>query len=166
MGDLLEAFSSRAVAAVAAHFGNCFAIPELLWRPTAIPLPRARLAEAQLTITSAAPHSFGSSSKLLTIPPFALVRRPPRFPIRRTGVRFARQQLGRRGVVVLQNGTAENHVPFQKSHKTNGHNDCAVVPFSQPLGRMNGSGELHEASDWTDRSPALGPPGDSLDDFT
>ena len=132
MGDLLEAFSSRAVAAVAAHFGNCFAIPELLWRPTAIPLPRARLAEAQLTITSAAPHSFGSSSKLLTIPPFALVRRPPRFPIRRTGVRFARQQLGRRGVVVLQNGTAENHVPFQKSHKTNGHTIVPLCRFHSP----------------------------------
>jgi hypothetical protein len=66
----------------------------------------------------------------------------------------------------FQNGTAENRVPFQKSQKPNGHNDCAVVPFSEPPGRMNGSGEPHEASDWTDRSPALGPPGDSLDDFT
>jgi hypothetical protein len=65
----------------------------------------------------------------------------------------------------FQNGTAEKRVPFQKSQKLNGHNDCAGVPFSQPLGRMNGSDELHEAPDWTDRSPALGPRGDSLDDF-
>jgi Protein of unknown function (DUF3631) len=65
----------------------------------------------------------------------------------------------------FQNGTAENRVPFQKSQKLNGHNDCAVVPFSQPLDWENGSGELLGEIDLTDRMPALGPPGDSLDDF-
>ena len=46
------------VANLDLNLRNCFAIPELLGRPTAIPLPRARLAEAQSTFMSAAPHFF------------------------------------------------------------------------------------------------------------
>jgi hypothetical protein len=65
----------------------------------------------------------------------------------------------------FQNGTPESAVPFSKSQKPNGHSDCAVVPFSQPLGRVTGSEAVDVVTDWDDRSPALGPPGDSLDDF-
>jgi hypothetical protein len=55
--------------------------------------------------------------------------------------------------------TADERVAFSKPQKPNGHSDCSGVAFSQPPGQMNG---LDEA----DQGPALGPPGDSLDDFT
>ncbi len=75
------------------------------------------------------------------------------------------QTYSRNDLCDSQNGTAENRVPFQKSKKLNGHSDCAVVPFSQPLGWENGAGEPCEEIDLIDRRPALGPLGDSLDDF-
>jgi hypothetical protein len=62
--------------------------------------------------------------------------------------------------------TAKEGVTFSKSQNAHGHSDCNAVTFSEPLGRMNGSGEPLETTGLTDRSPALGPEGDSLDDFT
>jgi Protein of unknown function (DUF3631) len=61
--------------------------------------------------------------------------------------------------------TVDEGVTFPKPQKSNGHSDCNAVTFSQPPGWMNGSGEPFEEIDLTDRRPALGPEGDSLDDF-
>jgi uncharacterized protein DUF3631 len=65
----------------------------------------------------------------------------------------------------FENATPESPVALSKPRKPNGHSDCSGVAFSQPPARMNGHGGPSEALDWDDRKPALGPPGDTLDDF-
>src|SRR5215470_2975661 len=63
------------------------------------------------------------------------------------------------------NETAKDDVSFPKTKQAHSPNGCFDVSFSVPLGWENRSGEPFEAIDLTDRKPALGPYGDSLDDF-
>jgi putative DNA primase/helicase len=75
------------------------------------------------------------------------------------------QTYSHNGFCDFEKVTADSGVTFSKSQKSNGHSDCNAVTFSEPPGRMNGHTKPSDALDWDDRRPAMGPPGDSLDDF-
>jgi Protein of unknown function (DUF3631) len=69
----------------------------------------------------------------------------------------------------FQNGTAKDPVPSSKTEQAYSRSDCSVVPFSEPPKQgIEGKAPLDgNAVRYVpvDRRPALGPPGDSLDDF-